>query len=133
MSNSEEMKFESLAQLISTHHEENKTRLKDFKDFMDQRFTGLENHNRKQNGTINKTLERVADIEKEQQERALTCKAAVEVLQEKTRYVRVVEWIDRHPKTFIISVVLIIILSQTFVHVAVEQKWIGKLIELIVR
>jgi len=75
----------------------------------------------------------VADIEKEQQERALTCKAAVEVLQEKTRYVRVVEWIDRHPKTFIISVVLIIILSQTFVHVAVEQKWIGKLIELIVR
>lgn len=56
----EEMKFDALATLIANNHEESKTRMKDLYAFVDYRFTGIEEHNKKQNGSIAHAIERIA-------------------------------------------------------------------------
>ena len=76
-----EMKYEGLAALIVTQHEAQEKRHDDFQKFVDQRFSGLEEHNRKQNGSISKALDKIGTLEKEANERKLTCGAAVEALQ----------------------------------------------------
>jgi len=133
MSNSEEMKFEALAQLINNNHEENKQRMKDLYGFMDIRFNGLEEHNRKQNGSIQKTMERVANLEEESQRRGLTCMKMVETLEQQTRYAKIVHWIDDNPKKSIIAIIIIIFFSTAIIHLAIENGWMFKLWQLIVK
>jgi len=132
MSNkSDEMKYEGLAALIVTQHEADSKRMDDFQKFVDKRFTGLEEHNRKQNGRISKTMEKLQSLEEEAQERKLTCGAAVKTLQKEVKYTKFVLWVDKHWKAALIMLVGILLVTQAIVHTFVQRGWLQQLWDLI--
>lgn len=111
----QEMKYEGLTALIIEGQEHAKERHDDFKEFIDHRFTGLEKYNEKQNGSIQKTKDRVL------------------VLEQGSRYTKLLKWIDTHPKRSIVIILSIgVVLSGTVMH-AVAEGWIPELWRLIIK
>ena len=109
------MKYEGLASIILTGQEHAKERHDDFKEFVDHRFSGLEDHNEKQNGSIQKTMDRV------------------NVLERGNQYVRLLKWVDIHPRRSIIVTLASFFIVSTIVTNAVVNNWMPRLWELIVR
>ena len=126
-----EMKYEGLAALIVTLDDNHERRMKDFKEFVDRRFTGLEQHNKKQNGSIATALNKVSDLEKESAERKLTCGAAVKALQNEVKYTKFVMWVDQHGKVSAVILIAILLITQSIVIAAVSNGWFSKLLDLI--
>lgn len=126
-----EMKYEGLAALIVTQHEAQEKRHEDFMKFVDQRFTGLEEHNRRQNGSITTAINDIAKLKKESNERKLTCGAAVETLQKEVKYTQFVKWIDQHGKTAAVVFIITLLVTQTIVYAAVSNGWLAKIFDLI--
>lgn len=126
-----EMKYEGLAALIVTIEENHEKRHKDFKEFVDMRFNGLEEHNKKQNGNIGTAMKKIGELEREANKRKLTCGAAVETLQKQAKYVKFVMWIDQKWKLALFLFIGILLVTQAIVHAAVEHGWLSKLFELI--
>ena len=111
----DQLKYEGLASIILTGQEHAKERHDDFKVFVDHRFTGLEKHNEKQNGKINKTMDRVDKLEQGNQ------------------YTKLLKWVDIHPRRSIILVLSSWFLVSTIVTNAVVNNWMPRLWELIVK
>jgi hypothetical protein len=128
---SKELKYEGLAALIVTQNEAQNKRIDDFEKFIDRRFTGLEEHNKKQNGSISMALDKIADLERESQSRKLTCQAAVETLQRDVKYMKFVQWIDKRWKLAVFIAVGILLVTQAIVHAAAQNGWIERLFQLI--
>jgi len=126
-----ELKYEGLASLIIQGQQNELLRHTEFKEFVDHRFKGIEAHNTKQNGSITDALKAIADIKKESDERKLTCMVAVEALQKKAKYTKLLWWVDNHPTKSIISFVMLLLVAQAIVHVSVANGWLGQLIGLI--
>lgn len=126
-----EMKYEGLAALIVTLEENHERRHKDFKEFVDNRFTGIEEHNRKQNGSIAEAMKKIGELEREANERKLTCGAAVQTLQREVKYTKMVLWIDKHWKGALFILVGVLLVTQGIVHAAVAGGWLSKIWELI--
>ena len=84
----EAMKYEALATLITTQHEETKRRQNAFEKFIDFRFKGLETHNKNQNGSITRAINKIEALEKESQRRGLTCMKTVDVLENEAKKVK---------------------------------------------
>ena len=131
MPNEEEMRYEALATLIASHHEENKQRHKAFASEVDRRFAGLEHHNRKQNGAIQESLKRIAIIEQESATRGATCKVVVEAMEKNLKYAKLIKWVDKHPKISIVVLVVLIFTSTGVIHAAIEGGWVLRIIEII--
>ena len=129
--NIESLKYEGLASLIITQHKEIQQRIGDMQKFIDFRFTGIEEHNKKQNGAISQAVQEIAELKKESDERRLTCMMAVHTLQEKSKYTKLLWWIDKHPKMSVTIVFAIFLLSQFIVYVSVMNGWLGKMIGFI--
>jgi hypothetical protein len=128
-----ELKYEGLAALIVEGQEHAKQRHEEFVTFIDFRFKGLEEHNKRQNGSIGKAMEDISELQKESNERKLTCMTAVEVLQKKTRYASILKWVDDHPKRSTLIFFILVVGLQSLVLRAHEQGWLGKLWEFIVK
>ena len=118
---SDEMKYEGLAALIVTLDEKNEKR------FVDKRFTGLEKHNRNQNGAISKARDDIDDVKKEMDKRELTCMASVDSMQKNVKYVRVIEWIGKRWKLTLFGFIGILLITNYIV----DRGWMGKLFEII--
>ena len=125
------MKYEGLAALIIEGQRNAEKRHDDFVKVVNSRFDGIDAHNTNQNGSIIKAMNNIARLEKESQERKLTCMTAVEALQKKAKYTAWLHWIDKHPKTTVGLVLGIILVSQIVVHVAAINGWVGELINII--
>lgn len=111
----DQMKYEGLASLIIEGQRHDKERHENFKEFVDHRFTGLEEHNEKQNGTIGKTIVRVDDLEKG------------------NKYSRLLKWIDTNPRRSIIMVLALWFLVDTAVTNAIVNNWVPRFWELLVK
>lgn len=111
----DQLKYEGLASIIVLGQEHAKERHDDFKDFVDHRFTGLEEHNEKQNGSIYKTMERVNKLEKG------------------TQYTRFVKWVDLHPKKSIFFALSSWTMGTIAITNAVANNWMPRLWELILK
>lgn len=131
MSDSEGRKFDALATLIAANHEDQKQALKSFKEFIDYRFSGLEEYNKKQNGSILKVVEQVAQVEREQFQRGLTCKKTVEAMSSNLKYIKLVKWVDGHVKLSIVLFVVMVFISTGIIYIATESGWLVKLIKMI--
>ena len=84
----EAMKYGALATLITTQHEETYIRQTAFEKFIDLRFKGLETHNKNQNGSITRAINKIEALEKESQRRGLTCMKTVDVLENEAKKVK---------------------------------------------
>jgi len=139
MDNNEEMKYEALAALIGTHHEENKTRINDLKEFMGERFNQLDAHNTRQNGSIAKAITRVEALERESQERKLTCMKAVRVLEDRSEkdehedrtLKQSLRWIVNNKKKTLILFIVFVLTTVLAVHYLDKYELIYKLINSI--
>ena len=130
---SKEMKYEGLAALIIEGQRHAKERHDDFVKFVDHRFTGLEEHNKRQNGAINENLKAIADLQRESNERKLTCGAAVEILKAETKYAKFVHWIDKHG---VISGLLffgMLLVSAGIIDLFSQKGWLGTIWHLITK
>jgi membrane-bound ClpP family serine protease len=128
---SQEMKYEGLAALIVTLERNHARRHEDLKEFVDERFSGLEDHNRKQNGSISEAMEKIRKLEKESQERKLTCGAAVKALQKEVKYTKFVMWIDKNWKASILLLIGALLITQAVVQAAVFNGWFSQLWDII--
>ena len=126
-----EMKYDGLAALIVTLEDNHERRHTEFKEFIDQRFSGLEEHNRKQNGSISEAIGSIGKLEDESNERKLTCGAAVKALQKEVKYTKLVMWIDRRWKLAISLAIGVLLITQMVVHAAVANGWLSKIFDLI--
>ena len=111
----QEMKYEGLTALIIEGQRHAKERHENFEKFIDHRFTGLENYNKKQNGSIQKTMEKV------------------NVLEQGNKYTKFLKWIDKHPKRAIAITLSTVVLLAGMVMHAVMEGWLPKFWELIVK
>ncbi len=126
----EAMKFEALATLIATNHEETKHNLDSTKEMMDLRFKGLETHNEKQNGSICRAINKITQLEKESQERKLTCGKAVKVLEENARKAKEEKKVHKSQKLsrrqwvalFIVSAFMMTIMLGGFIISIINMK-----------
>jgi len=131
-----EMRYEALAELIGLHHEENKTRIEDLKGFMGERFNHLDAHNKRQNGSITKAIQRIEYLEKESQERKLTCMKAVEILEKRARTHdrdnkdarQELLWVIRNKKKALFIFILFVLAAVLLVHYLDKYELIYKLI-----
>lgn len=121
--NSKELKYEGMTALVID-------RIEDLKEFSKTRFDSLEAYNQKQNGNINKAIDRISNLEKESEERKLTCKAAVEILQKETKYAKFVHWIDNHRIATLLIFLGITIVSSLLVDLIQDFDWVFKLLGL---
>ena len=120
---SDQLKYEGLVALMLGVEERIEKRSKDrhdeFKDFVDHRFTKLDEHNKKQNGAIFKIENRVLDLEIEQKK--------------DNKYVRFLKWVDTHPRRSIIAILGSWTILTVMVSNAVAHNWLPKLWELVIK
>jgi hypothetical protein len=110
-----ELKYEGLASIIIEGQRQARERHDDFKDFVDRRFVGLEQHNEKQNGIIKETIERVDHLEEDR------------------KYTKIMKWVDKHPKRSVLIIVGSWIAISSIVTYAIGVGALPKLWELIVK
>lgn len=115
----EGLKYEGLVALMLGVEDRIEKRSKDrhdeFREFVDHRFTKLDQHNEKQNGTIKNTIDRVHNLE------------------HGTKYVKLLKWVDTHPKRSIILIVLSWFITSIAVTNAVCNNWLPRIWDLIIK
>jgi hypothetical protein len=126
-----ELKYEGLAALIITGQKEARLRHDDLKGYVEQRFNGVDSHNKRQNGSITKAMNDILELQKESDKRKLTCMAAVAVLQKRTKYTGVLKWINEHQRRSAILLFSLILGTQIIVLHAIQNGWLAKIWELI--
>lgn len=110
-----ELKYEGLASLIIEGQKQARERHDDFKDFVDRRFEGLEDHNKKQNGIIGEIDARLACVEEDR------------------KYTRIMKWVDKHPKRTVFLVVGSWIAISSIVTYAIGVGALPKLWEVLTK
>ena len=130
----EALKFEALSAIIIQGQQAAEHRHNDLKEDMrlrfdkvDERLHDNEEYNQIQNGRQADALNKIHALEAESQERKLTCMAAVQVLQKRTKYTRIVKWIDEHPKRAVVLIGGSVVLTQIIVLHAFQNNWLNQL------
>lgn len=129
--NSKELKYEGLTALIIQGQENAKDRHEVFVTYVREEFANIRAHNKKQNGAIQENLKYIGELQKESNERKLTCKAAVDVLQSQATYSRFVKWIDEHGRLSVLILFFIFVFSETLIVIAIQNNWLKNIWDII--
>lgn len=127
----EEMKYEGLAALIVDQNQGIHKRIDDLHTMSKDHFDKLEAYNTKQNGSITKALEGVANLQSNCTLRKDTCMAAVDELKKNSDYRKIWIWFGKHWKLSIALIFVAWVISGLIIFTAIQQHWVGKLFELI--
>lgn len=129
--NIQELKYEGLAALIVQGQKTAERQHDEFVSFVDHRFNAIDKHNKDQNHTTSKAIARIGELEKEIHTRKLTCMSAVEILQKKTKYVGLLEWINKNQKKSAIGGLLLMLATFSIILRAHEHGWSSQVLEYI--
>ena len=120
----EELKYEGLIALMIGMEEridkKADQRMVDFREFVDHRFTKVDDHNAWQNGSMHKMAERVHKLEHKTDE-----------IGRGNNYVRLLKWIDTHPRKSIVLIIGTWSAASLLVTNAVCNHWMPRLWDLI--
>ena len=121
----EGLKYEGLVALMIGMEErikkDSKERLDEFKVFADHRFTKLDEHNEWQNGSMHKMSERIHKAEHR-----------IDEVSNGNKYVRLLKWIDTHPRRSIVMIIGAWTIASIAVTNAVCNNWLPRLWEVVI-